>query len=105
MGATIDYGIVFCNFYKGNRKIMDVPGALKATYDGSIHTIMTSGSILVLVLAALGIFTSSAMTSEVCTTLSIGVFIAILLILFVLPGLVACCDRLICRRKRMVKEE
>lgn len=99
MGATIDYGIVFCNFYKESRKTMDVTDALKAAYEGSIHTIMTSGSILVLVLAALGIFASSAMISEVCITLSIGVFIAILLILFVLPGMIACCDKLICRRK------
>ncbi len=99
MGATIDYGIVFCNFYKDARKTMDVRDALQAAYEGSMHTIMTSGSILVLVLAALGIFASSAMISEVCVTLSTGVFIAVLLILFVLPGMVACCDKLICRKK------
>lgn len=100
MGATIDYGIVFCNFYRENRRTADVTGALRAAYEGSIHTVMTSGSILVLVLAALGIFASSSMISEVCVTLSIGVFIAILLILFVLPGMVACCDKLISRRKK-----
>ena len=57
-------------------------------------------TLAVLVLAALGIFASSSMISEVCVTLSIGVFIAILLILFVLPGMVACCDKLISRRKK-----
>lgn len=105
MGATIDYGIVFCNFYKESRKTMDVTEALKAAYEGSIHTIMTSGSILVLVLAILGSFVSSAMISEVCITLSIGVLIAILLILFVLPGMVACCDRLLGRRNRKANEK
>lgn len=100
MGATIDYGIVFCNFYKESRKTMDVTNALKTAYESSMHTIMTSGSILVLVLAALGIFVSSAMISEVCTPLSIGVLIAILLILFVLPGMVACCDRLLYRKNK-----
>lgn len=100
MGATIDYGIVFCHFYKESRNTMHVTESLKAAYQGSIHTIMTSGSILVLVLAILGSFASAAMISEVCITLSIGVFIAILLILFVLPGLVVCCDRLIIRRKK-----
>lgn len=94
MGATIDYGIVFCNFYRESRKTMSGKDALKAAYEGSIHTVMTSGAILVLVLASLGIFVSSPMISEVCVTLSIGVFVAILLILFVLPGMVACCDRL-----------
>lgn len=95
MGATIDYGIVFCNFYRESRKSSDVSGALQAAYEGSAHTIMTSGAILVLVLAALGGFATSAMISEVCVTLSIGVFIAILLILFVLPGTAAFFDRFI----------
>ncbi len=100
MGATIDYGIVFCDFYMENRPHTDLLGALKAAYEGSIHTIMTSGSILVFVLAVLGIFTTSAMISEVSITLSIGALVAILLILFVLPGLVACFDKLAYRKKR-----
>lgn len=99
MGATIDYGIVFCNFYMDSRKTMDVTDALRAAYEGSIHTIMTSGSILVLVLAALGIFVSSPMISDVSTTLSIGALVAMLLILLVLPGMTVCCDRLINRKK------
>ena len=68
--------------------------------EGSIHTIMTSGSIIVLVLAILGSSVSSRMISEVSITLSIGALIAILLILFVLPGLVACCDKLISRPRK-----
>ena len=100
MGATIDYGIVFCHSYREKRRSLPVAGALEAAYEGSIHTIMTSGSILVLVLAALGLLSSAAMMSEVCVTLSIGALIAILLILMVLPGLVAACDRLIRRRER-----
>ncbi|MBQ9557372.1 MAG: MMPL family transporter [Clostridia bacterium] len=103
MGATIDYGIVFCNFYREGRKTADVRGALKSAYEGSVHTVMTSGSILVLVLTALGIFASAPMISSVCITLAIGAFIAILLILFVLPGTVACCDRLIRGRSRSGK--
>ena len=103
MGATIDYGIVFCNFYREGRKTSDARGALKSAYEGSVHTVMTSGSILVPVLTALGIFASAPMISSVCITLAIGVFIAILLILLVLPGTVACCDRLIRRKPRLRK--
>ncbi|MGI6072924.1 MAG: MMPL family transporter [Lachnospiraceae bacterium] len=99
MGATIDYGIVFCNYYRESRESNGCMESLKMAYEGSIHTIMTSGSILVVVLGILGFLSSSAMISDVCITLSIGVFIAILLILFVLPSLVACCDRLIFRKK------
>lgn len=95
MGATIDYGIVFCNFYKESRKTLDMSASLKAAYERSIHTIMTSGTILVLVLAVLGIFAPAVMITEVCITLSIGALVAIFLILFVLPGLTACFDRFI----------
>jgi len=98
MGATIDYGIVFCSFYKECRKDMDMAASLKMAYERSIHTIMTSGSILVLVLAALGAFAPSAMIVEVCIPLSIGSLVAIVLILIVLPGLIACFDRFIIKR-------
>lgn len=100
MGATIDYGIVFSNYYVEGRKTMDVEGALHLAYEKSIHTIMTSGVILVLVLALLGIFVSSTMISEVAITLSIGAAVAILLILFVLPAIIACFDRLFNRKRK-----
>lgn len=59
MGATIDYGIVFCNYYVENRKQLNRKEALLIAYNGSIHTIMTSVSILVFLLAILGIFLTS----------------------------------------------
>ncbi len=97
MGATIDYGIVFSSYYREKRRTMDRPEALRAAYDGSIHTIMTSGSILVLVLAVLGLYASS-FVAQVCKTLSIGSLVAILLILFVLPAMLACFDRFTARK-------
>ena len=98
MGATIDYGIVFSTYYREKRQTLERPGALKAAYDGSIHTIMTSGSILVLVLAVLGFFADS-FVAQVCRTLSIGSLVAILLILFVLPAMLACFDRFAVKKK------
>jgi len=101
MGATIDYGIVFCNIYKESRKTLDMEASLKSAYERSVHTIMTSGTILVLVLAALGVFAPAVIIREVCITLSIGALVAILLILFVLPGLIACFDRFIMKTQRL----
>ena len=92
MGATIDYGIVFSAYYREKRRTLERPDALQAAYDGSIHTIMTSGSILVLVLAVLGLFASS-FVAQVCQTLSIGSLVAMVLILFMLPPMLACFDR------------
>ena len=75
--------------------MMPVPDALKAAYEASIHTIMTSSAMLILALTAIGIFVTSAIISEVCITLAIGVLVAVILILFILPGMVACFDRLL----------
>ncbi|MCM1060783.1 MAG: MMPL family transporter [Eubacterium sp.] len=97
MGATIDYGIVFSNYYLESRRTDDRQTALKTAYDSSIHTIMTSGSILVIVLAVLGIF-SESITSQVCKTLSIGALVAVMLILLVLPALLAFFDKATVKR-------
>ena len=101
MGATIDYGIVFSHFYTEQRKTDGIPGSLKAAYEGSIHTILTSGAVLVIVLGVLGILSSSKTVSGISSALSVGVLISILLILFILPGMIVCFDRLVCGTRRV----
>ena len=99
MGATIDYGILFTGYYRENRKRLPPPGALEAAYDGSVHTIMTSGMILVLVTAIIGYTYSDPTVAEICRTISTGALSAILVILFLLPSLLAALDRLVARGK------
>lgn len=99
MGATIDYGILFTNYYRENRKGMMPKDALSAAYQGSIHTIMTSGLIIVLVTGILGYTTSDPTIGQIARTISTGALCAILMILFVLPGMLAGFDKLIVRKK------
>ena len=101
MGATIDYGMLFTNHYREYRRTLDVPKALAAAYRVSIHTIMTSGLVLVLVTAAiaLGRLFEDETVTEIVRTISVGAFCAILLILFILPGILAACDKLVVRKK------
>lgn len=100
MGATIDYGILFTNYYRENRKTMDIKDSLTAAYNGSIHTILTSGLIMVIVTGVIGFSPVDPTIAQICQTISIGSLSAILLILFVLPGLLAAFDRLIVRKKK-----
>lgn len=100
MGATIDYGILFTNYYRENRKTMEIKEALAAAYNGSIHTILTSGLIMVIVTGVIGFSPVEPTIAQICLTISIGSLSAILLILFVLPGLLAAFDKLIVRRKK-----
>lgn len=99
MGATIDYGILFSNYYVENRKTLSVQDAILRSYDLSKHTIFTSGLILVFVTGIVGNFFGDPTVSGIISTISIGGLSAILLILFVLPGLLAACDKLICSKR------
>ena len=98
MGATIDYAILFTSYYREMRRANDILESLKRSYRGSINTILTSGSILCIVTLAVGLLMSDPTTSQVCLSISKGSFIAILLVLFVLPGVLAALDKIVCRR-------
>ncbi|MDR1939538.1 MAG: MMPL family transporter [Clostridiales bacterium] len=100
MGATIDYGILFAGYYRENRKTMEAKEALSAAYKGSIHTILTSASIMVLVLGVIGMLPCDPAIGTICQTLSIGALFATLLILLVLPGLLVTFDKLVTKARR-----
>ncbi len=105
MGATVDYGILFTSYYREKRETMELKEALAAAYKGSIHTIMTSGSIMILILGVISILPSDPSIGTICQTLSIGTLSALLLILFVLPGLLATFDRLVVRKTQHFQEK
>lgn len=100
MGACIDYGILFTSYYRDKRKYEDIQSSLKAAYDGSIHTVLTSGLIMVLVTGIIGVISTDPAVAPICMTLSIGSASAILLILFVLPGMLAAFDKIVVRRRK-----
>ena len=100
MGATIDYGILFTNYYRESRATMSVKDSIKVAYDGSTHTIFTSGLIMVFVTAVIGFSPVDPTIAQLCQTISIGAASAILLILFVLPGLLAAFDRFTAKPKK-----
>lgn len=99
MGATIDYAIVFTSYYKEYRlKDMTITDALISSYNNSIHTILTSASILIIVTFIVGCF-AEAIAAKICMTVSKGTFCSVVLILFLLPGMLACMDKYIIKNK------
>lgn len=101
MGATIDYGILFTNYYKEKRGSMEPKEALIAAYNGSIHTILTSGLIMIIVTAILGYTFENPTVGQICQTISKGAFCATILIVFILPGILATFDKVI--NKKLIK--
>ncbi len=98
MGATIDYGILFTNYYTENRKSAPVSESIRKAYEGAIHTIATSGLILVLVTSVIGRLFQDPTITAIVNTLSLGSLVAILLILICLPGILISFDRRIIRK-------
>ena len=97
MGATIDYGILFTNCYKECRRTMDIRDALAGAYKASRHTITTSGTILTVAPGAMALMVDNVTISSIVGCIAIGAFAAVTLILVILPGIIATCDRLIVR--------
>ena len=77
MGATIDYGILFANYYRENRKTMLQVDAVCAAYRGSIRTIITSGLIMVIGPGAMALFIDDLMISNIVGCLAVGGFVAV----------------------------
>ena len=100
MGATIDYGILYTDYYREKRRTLSVKEALVSAYDGAIHTILTSGLILILVTAIVGNLFSNPTVGQICRTISMGALSASMLILFILPGILATVDKLVIRKKK-----
>ena len=105
MGATIDYGILYTNYYRENRKSAGIRESLNKAFDGSMHTILTSGLIMVIVTGVMGFAPVDPTISQICQTVSIGALSAILLIVFVLPGLLAAFDKLVTKEGKFGKKK
>ena len=100
MGATIDYGILLTSYYREMRESMDIRDSIRSAYDGSISTILTSGLIMVIVCALVAPTFGEPTVSQICSTISIGAFCAIMLIVFILPGLLGTLDKLVCKKDK-----
>lgn len=98
MGATIDYGILFTNYYLGFRHGgQSKADALKNAYSGSIHTIMTSGLIIIMAPFIMSELLTDPTICSILSSLTFGALSVIFLILFVLPAMLAITDKVIVR--------
>ena len=93
MGATIDYGILFANYYREKRHDMPQYEAVCQAYSGSIRTILTSGLIMVLGPGVMAMMIDDLMISNIVGCIAVGAFVAILLILTVVPAVLVALDK------------
>ena len=98
MGATIDYAILFTDYYREKRMKLPIWQALRKSYKNTIHSIMTSGLILILCPYIMSMLLTDPTISLILHSISVGALSAILLIIFVLPGLLAAFDKIVVRK-------
>jgi len=105
MGATIDYGILYANYYKEFRRNMDKYTAAREAYHGAIPTIMTSGLIMVLGPGVMALLVDDVTISAIVGCISVGAAVAILLILVVLPGVLVVLDKWVTAKSILEREK
>ena len=105
MGATIDYGILFTNNYREARAMECKIESIRKAYQSSTHTILTSGMIMTLAPFAMSLMVDDKMIEMILRCIAAGALAALLLIIFVLPGLLAACDRFVIRRRPKSKQQ
>lgn len=100
MGATIDYGILFTNYYLEKRRILNIEDSVKEAFRCSIRTIMTSGLIIVLAPGVMTLMVKDPTISAILGSIAAGAAASVLLIMFVLPGTISALDRFIVKKNK-----
>ena len=98
MGATIDYAILYTDYYREKRMRLPIWQALRKSYKNTIHSIMTSGLILILCPYIMSTLLTDPTIALILHSISVGALSAILLIIFVLPGLLAAFDKIVVKK-------
>ena len=100
MGANIDYAIVMSTRYTQEREAgTDRRTAIIDALNCAFPTILTSGSMMICAGAFIGVMTSDACIAGIGQCIARGTAISVVLVLFVLPQLLLCGDKLIQKTK------
>ena len=103
MGANIDYAIVISSHYTDLKKEMRPKEAIIAALNEAFPTIFTSGTILAVAGALIGVMTTNPVIAAIGTCLGRGTIISIVLVMAVLPQILLIGDTIVERTSFDVK--
>ena len=103
MGANIDYAIVISSHYSDLKKAMRPKEAIIAALNEAFPTIFTSGTILAVAGALIGVMTTNPVIAAIGTCLGRGTVISIVLVMAVLPQILLIGDTIVERTSFDVK--
>ena len=103
MGANIDYAIVISSHYTDLKKEMRPKEAIIAALNEAFPTIFTSGTVLAVDGALIGVMTTNPVIAAIGTCLGRGTVISIVLVMAVLPQILLIGDTIVERTSFDVK--
>ena len=98
LGATIDYAILMTTTYLGHRKEgKDKQEAIREALSTSINSIVVSALCFFGATFGVGVYSKLEMISSLCSLISRGAIISMLVVILVLPSILLIFDKLILR--------
>ncbi|MCI9246892.1 MAG: MMPL family transporter [Clostridia bacterium] len=105
LGATIDYAILITTKYVGLRKEgKDKKQAVDEALGTSISSIVTSGLCFFGATFGVGVYSEIEMIGSLCSLMSRGAIISMIVVITVLPAFLLVCDKLICKTTKGMRE-
>lgn len=110
LGATIDYAILMTTTYIENRKKeSDKKRAMQKTLDYCGISIVVSGLCFFAATFGVGVYSEIDMVGSLCTLISRGAIISMIVVLTVLPSILLLFDKIIfkttyCRKEKTMKK-
>lgn len=102
LGATIDYAILLTTNYKKYRMECDDKfEAMRMALNYCSNSILSSGLCFFAATFGVGLYSKLEMVGSLCTLISRGAIISMVVVLTILPSILLIFDRLIIRRKVM----
>ena len=105
LGATIDYAILMSNKYLEERKKYKNKNiAMKETLKNTVPSIFTSALCFFAATFGVAIYSKIDMIGAICTLLSRGAIISMLVVILLLPAFLLLFDKLIMKTTKNMKE-
>lgn len=98
LGATIDYAILMTTKFLEERKHgKDKFAAVQSALDNSVSSIFVSGLCFFGATFGVGVYSKLEMIGSLCTLISRGAIISMIVVIMVLPSVLLIFDKLICK--------
>lgn len=95
LGATIDYAILMTTTYLNNRKTMDKKEAILSTLNNCGNSVFISGLCFFAATFGVGAYSKLEMVGSLCTLISRGAILSMIIVITVLPSILLIFDKLI----------